>query len=211
MNSNIGKTFNNKNTQYTILEQVVTNAIDNYTVSLLVRNNVEYPSYVVAQGLNLETCEWDSGNYLDCMEDAFFAMEQYRRISRNISKTKAPSVQHVELLLKSMKLENCEELVKHLTIEARQCNELNKLLQLTSLNSGLFHDVSFQELTKAYRYCYGAYKKSQGVSFHEVTAFFCTLIFHEVADIATLLEVDKEEFARACYNDDYEIGGLFKY
>ncbi|MFI3166524.1 MAG: hypothetical protein R3Y32_00225 [Bacillota bacterium] len=210
MKSHIGKTFNNKNTQYTILEQVVINDCDKYTVSLLIRNNVDFPCFVIAQGLNLTTGEWDSGTYPDNMEDAFFAMEAYRNISRKISKITAPSLQHFEMLCTSMTKPSSEAIVRELSKQYEKKQAIETLINKANLLGELYKDISFKDLSILCSFAHDVWLKSEEVALVDVTDFIAYLINEETATIDTIVSCCRHEFGCAVLNKDYNIEDIRK-
>lgn len=205
MKSNIGKTFNNKNTLYTILEQVVTNAIDNYTVSLLVRNNVDFPCFVVAQGLNLATGEWDSGSYPDCMEDAFFEMETMRRISRASTEATAPSLQYLDMLINSLTFTTSDEIVRELSLKHEKKHTLEMLTSKATLLCELNDEISFEDLSHLFSYACDVWLKSDEVALVDVTDFIARIINEQMANVETIININRRDFGYAVLDKDYDI------
>ncbi len=205
MKSNIGKTFNNKNTQYTILEQVVTNDCDKYTVSLLVRNNVDFPCFVIAQGLNLATGEWDSGIYPDNMEDAFFGMETYRRISRILTEATAPSLQYLDMFINSLTFTTSDKIVRELSLNHEKKNMLEMLTNKANLLGELNDKISFEDLSKLFSFAYDVWLKSDEVALVDVTDFIAYIMNKQTTDIEAIINCNRREFGYAVLDKDYDI------
>lgn len=204
MISNIGKTFTNCKSQYTILEEAIINT-DGYTVTLAVKNNVEFPSYVVAQGVDIETGCWHSGRYSETLEGAFLEMEKHRIVARKLEGTTHPCLYHFEIISNALS-NDMGTFVELLSKNSNTKHELEEAINFTNLKNELIAPISFQDLKQLSFYCHEVWLKLDTASLEQVFDYVA-YILNENTDISVneICDINIWQFGCAVLDMDYDI------